>query len=445
MGRAARACYAARIPRSPVIARATFSPLRRALAGLAVLGGGALAPSADARGDGISRREPRRTPPPTPAVEEPANVHLEPAGTIALPGRGQSLAWAPDGRRLAVGGHFREKATRLRYDTRIADTETGSLVKSFACHWYWAVSQAWVDHPDYGELLADGGGDHAVKVWDPNGRGSTKCTPGQFLAADGAVKQLGDIGGWTVSLAFSPDGRWLAGASRDRSVRVWQIHPGATAWRVIGLWFDRAVGNFLSVDWAPDGRALVTGDRRGRVAVWDFDPERDRWDDATIADFARQGYQSQAPWFRAHQAQTTRTPRWADSGHQVVWNARWAPDGARVAGAGTDGTVSVYDAATGSVLFRQTMPSFGSFHGLGWHPGSRWLAAGGSDGHIYVYDTLAGVLHDTLEGHADVVTAVAWSPDGGRLASTAGGPLLMLRLVDVSEGPDQAIRLWRWR
>jgi WD40 repeat protein len=153
----------------------------------------------------------------------------------------------------------------------------------------------------------------------------------------------------------------------------------------------------------------------------------------------------QARWFRAHPAQTTRTPRWADSGHQVVWNARWAPDGARVAGAGTDGAVSVYDAATGSVLFRQSMPGPGSFHGLGWHPEGRWLAAGGSDGRIYLYDTLAGVLHDTLEGHTDVVTAVAWSPDGGRLASTAGGPLLQLRLADVSEGPDQAIRLWRWR
>jgi hypothetical protein len=77
-------------------------------------------------------------------------VLLEPAGAIALPGRGLSLAWSPDGRRIAVGGHFRDKVTRLRYDTRIADVDAGVLVKSFACHWFWVVSNAWADTPTTG-------------------------------------------------------------------------------------------------------------------------------------------------------------------------------------------------------------------------------------------------------------------------------------------------------
>ena len=61
-------------------------------------------------------------------------MHLVPSLTIALPGRGLSVAWSPDGTRLAVGGHFRDKETRLRYDTRVADVAAGALVKSFACH-----------------------------------------------------------------------------------------------------------------------------------------------------------------------------------------------------------------------------------------------------------------------------------------------------------------------
>jgi WD40 repeat protein len=428
-----RACYAARVHRSPAIALLVTVSLAT------------VPTSLHARGGRVSHRQRALEPPPPPPEPEPTNVRLVPAQSIALPGRGLSIAWAPDGRRLAVGGHFREKASRLRYDTRVADVDTGVLEKSFACHWFWAVSQAWVQHPDYGELLVDGGGDHAVKVWDPAAPGSAKCNPGQFLAADGAVEQLGEIAGWIVSLAFSPDGRWLAGASRDRTIRIWQIHPGPTAWRVVALWLDGTAGNFLSVDWAPDGRALVTADRRGRVAVWDFDPERDRWDDPTIAAFARVDYEALPSWCGSHRELTTRTPRWSEAGHGVVWNARWSPDGTRIAAAGGDGTASIYDATSGEVLLRELLPRSGAFHGLSWHPDGRWLAVGGSDGRIYVYDTRDGVLHDTLEGHADVVTAVAWSPDGTRLASTAGGPLLLQRLVDVSEGPDQSVLLWRWR
>jgi len=65
----------------------------------------------------------------------PTNVLLESAGSIALPGRGLSLAWSPDGTRIAVGGHFRDKVTRLPYDTRVADGAAGVLLKSFACHY----------------------------------------------------------------------------------------------------------------------------------------------------------------------------------------------------------------------------------------------------------------------------------------------------------------------
>src|SRR5262245_19536262 len=229
MVRPARACYAARVPGSPAMMPATSEPRVCALAGLALisLACAGVPALARAHGDRVSR--PERHGARGPASKQaaaPTNVRLAPDGVIALPGRGQSLAWSPDGSRIAVGGHFREKATRLRYDTRIANVATGVLEKSFACHWYWAVAQAWVDHPEYGELRAEGGADHAVKVWNPHARGSSKCNPGQFLAADGAMEQLGNVDGWIVSLAFSPDRRWLAGASRDRTIRIWQIGPG---------------------------------------------------------------------------------------------------------------------------------------------------------------------------------------------------------------------------
>jgi len=197
---AARACYAARILRSPAIEPTPRFGWRARLFGITVMAAlYATEHRALARTeDGVHRprvshraraHQPDAPPPPpatppddppaTPPAEDPrTNVHLVPSGTIALPGRGLSVAWSPDGTRLAVGGHFRDKETRLRYDTRVVDVAAGALVKSFACHWFWAVSQAWVDHPDYGPLLADGGGDHAVKVWNPVRVEARRATPG---------------------------------------------------------------------------------------------------------------------------------------------------------------------------------------------------------------------------------------------------------------------------
>src|SRR5262245_46905236 len=82
-------------------------------------------------------KEPRDPKDPTPPAT-PANVHFieDVDGTIALPGRGLALAWSPDGTRIATGGRFREKATGLRYDTRIADVAARTLIKSYACHYF---------------------------------------------------------------------------------------------------------------------------------------------------------------------------------------------------------------------------------------------------------------------------------------------------------------------
>jgi WD40 repeat protein len=419
------------------------------------LGGGA-----EARPGAPHRPHPPRAPKDesggkqTPGVDDggpvepvPTNVHLAPAERIELPGRGLTLAWSPDGRGIAVGGHFREKDTKLRYDTRVVDVATASLSKSFACHYYWVVATAWDQNPYVGDVIASGGGDHAVKLWRADGPGSTKCkNPGQFEEADGGLAMLGQVPGWTMALAFSPAGRHLVGVSRDRSVRVWQIAPGPAQWKVVAYWFDHLAGNFLAVDWAPDGKALVTGDRRqGRVAVWDFDPDLDAWDFDTSAEFARLSYGQQQSWAKKRPDVASRAPRWSEDGHGRVYGVRFSPDGTEVAASGTDGLLSVFDAASGRVIFRASAPDGTPLQGLDWSPDGLWLAAGGEDDAIYVFDAATGSLYDVLAGHRDVVSAVAWSPDGSVLASTAGGPVLSEALHDVVDGPDTAVQLWRWR
>jgi WD40 repeat protein len=378
---------------------------------------------------------------PTP----PPNQYFVEQGQIAIPGRGLALAWSPDGTRIATGGRFRDKIAGLRYDTRIADVATRGLVKSFACHWFYVLSTAWTANPFLGEIVADGGMDHAIKLWDAAGPGSVKCRPGQLLAAEGGIRQLGEINGDTTGMAFSPDGRFLAGASRDRIVRVWQLAPGERQFRVIGVIYDKQAGNVASVVWRPDGKGLLTSDRQGHVSAWDFDPDVDAFDDATVAAFARVSYESAPGWCLKNAAIATRTPRWRDSRRGWVWNVRISPDGTRAAAVGKDGLLAIYDADTGADVFRGALAGDAELHGLDWSPDGTLLAVGAENAAVYLVDAATGETFDRLEGHEDLVSAVAWSPDGTMLASTAGGPRVSLALSQIATGPDQTIRLWSRR
>jgi WD40 repeat protein len=82
-------------------------------------------------------------------------------------------------------------------------------------------------------------------------------------------------------------------------------------------------------------------------------------------------------------------------------------------------------------------------HGLDWSPDGDLVAVGASDKLIRIYDTATGALVDTLAGHGDLVTALAWSPDGRRLASTAGGVRVSLEHNFDVAGPDTSAIVWR--
>ncbi len=386
----------------------------------------------------------------------PANVHFTPAGTIALPGRGLALTWSPAGDALATAGHFADSSDHERYDTRVASVRSMTLTKSFDCHYWWTVSEAWQQNPYLGNVIADGGGDHSVKIWNAAGTGSSRCkSPGQFSTSDGGVHAFYNINGWVTSLAFSPDGRYLAGASRDRTVRIWQIAPGPDQYQVVKLWYDKSAGNFLSVRWSPDGTRLVTGDRSGRVAEWSFNAAHDRWDEATIAAFAKIGWAGQPQYFAQHASQLAGTMLWSETmPKSQVWNARYSPDGTKIAAATSTGLLSVYTARTGTVLYRthagdvhkptrhNGQPAYTALYGLDWSPDGTLIAAGAGDKNVYIFTAATGALYDTLVGHDTIVTAVAWSPNSRVLASTAGGPLLNESLNGVSNGPDDAVHLW---
>jgi WD40 repeat protein len=87
----------------------------------------------------------------------------------------------------------------------------------------------------------EGEGGDTIKIWDV---GSGR----EMWSLKGHVSTI-------AGLAFSPDGRRLASASDDRSVQLWDMDSGQQVWTLSGA----------SVAWSPDGNWLAVADRRGVV------------------------------------------------------------------------------------------------------------------------------------------------------------------------------------
>jgi WD40 repeat protein/serine/threonine protein kinase len=109
-----------------------------------------------------------------------------------------------------------------------------------------------------------------------------------------------------------------------------------------------------------------------------------------------------------------------------VRGVAFSPDGRRLASGSSDGTVKVWDYATGQELpAPKGHPD--SVNCVAFSPDGRRLASGSSDGTVKVWDYATGQEPPAPKGHPDSVNCVAFSPDGRCLASGS---------------TDQTVKIW---
>ncbi len=296
-------------------------------------------------------------------------------GTVRLRHAGPVLCvvFSPDGKRLVSGGND--------HAARVWDVETGRLVREFT---------------DLPGVVVDA-------LFSPDGQSvvaASSSDDGGVVTRRGVAdgKDIWTYRGphWPICMALSPDGKTLVGGGYDGMIRVWNWDTGEGTGRA-------SVNAMLGTGclaFSPDGGVLGTVDRQGTLSLWDW---------------------------KAGKLLYSLSPG--------LCSLAFAPDGKRFVARDRSGAVARWDVQCGYSEFRLANKKCAQREGrsIAFAPDGATVAAA-VDGAVYFWDQETGKELRHWDANPVAVTALAFAPDGKRLATA--GVDGAIRVWDLTSGKD---------
>ncbi len=282
---------------------------------------------------------------------------------------------------------------------------TGTLLCTYRGHVGAVEGVTWSPDSTY---IASASDDGTVQVWEA-------ITGKHILTYRGHTQ-------YVTAVAWSPDGSCIASGGGDQTVQVWEAMTGNHL-----LTYRGHTEGIFSLAWSPDGSCIASASDDQTVHVWDMQSGKEIFTCSGLDDSVWVVAWSPDNEYLAFQNNNTEI-QVCDSlnGHKVrtyrghtdsVWAIAWSLDGTYIASGGDDKVVQVWK-AKGRKIFTYKGHS-DSISAITWSPDAdgTYIASASEDHTVQVWASVTGNEVVTYKGHSNCVSAVAWSPDGAYIAS----------------------------
>ena len=268
-----------------------------------------------------------------------------------------------------------------------------------------------------GRLLASGGVDRTIHIWNIEGRSKVRS-----YAASHEI----------LNLAFSPDGRFLVGGTLDGNITIWDLSSTSNnPRRVISNHAARDTSvSRTSLAFSPDGQILATSGDDQRIRFWNIN------DNSLITEIEE---------------------------NQPVYTLAFSPDGQTLASAGSRSTVNLWDWRDQDNIY-SSGPHIGEIRSVAFHPTNDEVIAfsvqfltsreqqSGQQGYaVRLLNFEDDQVENVLNGHEEDVLSLAFSSDdsclirsfddhSGAVSSVVFHPSSG---AFATASSDDTIRIWR--